>query len=391
MYHNALRTFFPLEWQQQLVHGKNRIDRTTQWIEYNGSFHGFERWLFFVNPLPVTDSPVTEILAFEMSRFLYYQITIASLVVFSISHMQPVAGQSKLVKTTITYREVDGHKIMADIYRPQGESTRPVIVWIHGGALIMGGREGIPAQISALAEAKGYAMISIDYRLAPETKLPEIISDIEAAFRWIAGEGAKQFHLNPDKIVVAGGSAGGYLTLVTGYRVQPRPKALVSLYGYGELIGDWYSTPSPHPRHNPKKISAEEAVSQTDGTVVSNARERKGNGGLIYMHYRQNGLWPQEVSGFDRDTIAGKIARYEPVRNVTGDYPPTLLIHGNKDTDVPYEQSTMMASQFKQHGVSYILKTIENGEHGFGGGNAQQIDEAYKEMREFIVRHLEAN
>ena len=109
------------------------------------------------------------------------------------------------------------------------------------------------------------------------------------------------------------------------------------------------------------------------------------------MHYRQNGLWPQEVSGFDRETIADKIAQYEPVRNVSGDYPPTLLIHGNKDTDVPYEQSTMMAAQFKQHGVSHILKTIENGEHGFGGGNAQQIEDAYKAMREFIVRHLESN
>ena len=326
-----------------------------------------------------------------MNKFLYYQITIASLVVFSILHLQPVAGQSKLEKTTVAYREVDGHKILADIYRPQGESTRPVIVWIHGGALIMGGREGIPAQVSALAEAKGYALITIDYRLAPETKLPEIISDIEAAFRWIAGDGAKYFHLNPNKIVVTGGSAGGYLTLVAGYRAQPRPKALVSLYGYGELVGDWYSTPSPHPRHNPKKISSEEAVGQTNGTVVSNASQRRGNGGLIYMHYRQNGLWPQEVSGFDRETIADKIAQYEPVRNVTGDYPPTLLIHGNMDTDVPYEQSKMMASQFKQHGVSHILKTIENGEHGFGGGNSQQIEEAYKAMREFIVRHLEVN
>lgn len=304
---------------------------------------------------------------------------------------QPVAGTSKLVKSTAVYREIEGHKILADVYRPADETSRPVLVWIHGGALIMGGRESIQPQIRRLAEQKSYALVSIDYRLAPETKLPEIISDIEAAFSWIAGEGAKQFHLNSEKIVVAGGSAGGYLTLVTGYRVRPRPKALVALFGYGNLIGDWYSKPSPHPRHNAKKISREEAGSQTDGTVVSNSSQRNGNGGLIYMHYRQNGIWPQSVSGFDLATIAERIAPYEPVRNVSSNYPPTFLIHGTRDTDVPYEESTMMAAELKRHDVAHFLRTIENGEHGFTGGNAEQIEDAYKSMQEFIASHLDAN
>ena len=74
-------------------------------------------------------------------------------------------------------------------------------------------------------------MVSIDYRLAPETKLPEIVSDVEAAFHWVGREGARQFHLDIDRIMVFGGSAGGYLTLLTGYRVSPKLKALVSLYG----------------------------------------------------------------------------------------------------------------------------------------------------------------
>ena len=232
--------------------------------------------------------------------------------------------------------------------------------------------------------------MSIDYRLAPETKLPELISDIEAAFHWLAGDGARLFHLDPHRIVVSGESAGGYLTLVTGFRVRPRPKALVSLYGYGDLLGDWYSTPSPHPRHNSRKITREEAAKQTDGIVISDARRRKGNGGLIYLHYRQNGIWPREVSGFDLAKIAEKIAPFEPVRNVTPDYPPTLLIHGTQDTDVPYEQSRMMAKQLEQHGVPFLFKPITNGEHGFGGGDPTEIEDAYRVLREFIVRHLAA-
>ncbi len=323
-----------------------------------------------------------------MSQCWNYAMTVGLIAALCATQSPTASAASRVVKTTVAYREVDGHKILLDIYRPEGNEVRPVIVWIHGGALIMGNREYVDPQVSAVAEERGYALVSIDYRLAPETKLPELISDIEAAFHWLAEAGAKQFHLDVDHIVVTGGSAGGYLTLVTGYRVEPRPKALVALYGYGDLIGEWYSTPSPHPCHNPRKITREEAAQQTDGTVISDPGQRKGDGGLIYLYYRQNGIWPREVSGFDAATITEKIAPFEPVRNVTRDYPPTMLIHGTKDTDVPFAESTMMAEQFERHGVPYVLKAIENGEHGFGGGDPQQIASAYEAMREFIVKHL---
>lgn len=302
----------------------------------------------------------------------------------------PGRAQPAFAKTTVAYRQVDGHKVLADVYRPDDQQVRPVIVWIHGGALIMGHRESVMGRLRALAKERGYAIVSIDYRLAPETKLPEIISDIEAAFRWIARDGARRFALDPNRIVVSGGSAGGYLTLVTGYRARPRPKALVAFWGYGDLVGDWYSQPSPHPRHNPRKISREESLQQTDGTVISDARRRNGNGGLIYLHCRQNGTWPKEVTGFDPVAEADEIAPFEPVRNVTKDYPPTFLIHGTRDTDVPFEQSKMMAEQLERQGVPHVLKSIENGEHGLGGGDPEQIKDAYEAMREFIIQHLDA-
>ncbi len=297
--------------------------------------------------------------------------------------------QASFVKKTVTYRTVDGHDVLADVYRVNDNEVRPVIVWIHGGALIMGHREGINADIRRLAEANGYALVSLDYRLAPETKLPEIISDIEAAFRWIANDGADLFQLDPSRMVVCGGSAGGYLTLVAGYRAQPKPRALVAFWGYGDLVGDWYSKPSPHPRHNPREITREVADQQTDGTVVSDSRKRQGNGGLIYLYCRQTGNWPKVVTGYDPSMEAENIAPFEPVRNVSKDYPPTLLIHGTKDTDVPYVESTMMADQLKKHGVPFQLESVENGEHGLAGGNPQQILKARAAAREFIIKYLD--
>ena len=299
-----------------------------------------------------------------------------------------------LEKTTVTYRKVDGHEILADVYRPKGNSVRPVIVYIHGGALIRGNRQlttdyHVPARVLSLAEENGYALVSLDYRLAPETKLPAIASDIEAAFAWLGGDDAKRFHLNTDQIVAVGDSAGGYLALTTGYRVHPKPKALVALYGYGELNTDWYAKPNPYPKYNMQKITREEAMQQTDGAVISDVNFRKGDSGKIYMYYRQTGLWPQEVSGFNPESIAKDIAPYEPVKNVTREYPPTLMIHGTQDTDVPFEESLKMAEQFKRHGVPYILRPIDKGEHGFEGGDPAQIDDAYNTMREFMLKYLE--
>jgi len=332
-----------------------------------------------------------------MRRLIFQAFSLGSVLLLSLGFFDSFAAGTSLKKTTVAYREVNGHRILADVYRPEDAKIRPVIVWIHGGALIMGNREldsleereGVTRfDFLAFAKAEGYAVVSIDYRLAPETKLPDIISDLEEAFRWLASDGAKQFHLNPRRVVVAGASAGGYLTLVTGYRVRPKPKALVALYGFGDLIGDWSSKPNPYPRYNLSKISREEAESQTDGTVISDSNERKGDGSLIYMYCRQNGLWSEEVSGFARSIIADKITPFEPIRNVTPDWPPTLLLHGTQDTDVPYEQSELMAKKFKEKGVPFALIPIDHGEHGFEGGDPQKIKEAYKALAKFIKEHL---
>src|SRR5262245_25375288 len=129
------------------------------------------------------------------------------------------------LKKTYTYKTVGEVKIQADVHRADDTRVRPVVVWIHGGALIMGSRTSVPKQLLDLCRTEGYVRISLDYRLAPEVKLPAIIEDIQDAFRWLRGEGAKLFQADPDRLVVAGGSAGGYLTLMSGWCVKPRPVA----------------------------------------------------------------------------------------------------------------------------------------------------------------------
>ena len=275
------------------------------------------------------------------------------------------AAGSELLLETHTYKTVGDLEIRADVYRvADKQAPRPVIVWIHGGALIMGHRASVPSRLKQFASDHGYTIVSLDYRLAPETKLPEIMTDIEDAFAWIREAGPERFGADPRRIAVMGGSAGGYLTLTTGYRVQPRPAVLVAFWGYGDLVGDWYSQPSPHPRHHHSKMSPEAAWQQVSGPPISDARERKGNGGAFYQFCRQTGGWPEAVSTWNPIDEAAKFFPYMPVKNVTPEYPPTFLVHGTRDTDVPYKQSVMMAEQLKQHGVKHELASIAGGEHG---------------------------
>jgi acetyl esterase/lipase len=291
-------------------------------------------------------------------------------------------------KMTHIYKTAGDVEIKADVLGYADDRSRPVVVWIHGGALIMGHRESIPRWLQDACQENGYVLVSIDYRLAPETKLPEIIADLEDAFRWVREQGPKLFHADPARIGVVGGSAGGYLTLTSGFRVQPHPAALVSLWGYGDLVGPWYSTPSPHPRHHASKLTADEAWKQVSGPPLSDSRQRKGDGGAFYQFCRQQGLWPKAVSGWDPHTEAEKFHPFMPLVNVKPDYPPTLLIHGDKDTDVPHEQSVLMAAALKTSGVQHKLLSVAGAEHGLAAASRATSDEAYRAAAAFLREHL---
>jgi acetyl esterase/lipase len=298
-------------------------------------------------------------------------------------------GAVAFEKETVVYREVGPLAIKADVYHYPDTKTRPVVVSLHGGALIMGHRENLTTGVRAFALTNGYVLVSFDYRLAPETHLPTIIEDIEDAFRWLRSEGPKRFHIDPERVAVTGGSAGGYLTLVTGYRVQPPPRVLLAFYGYGDLIGEWYSSPSPHPRHNARKISPEEAWRQVSGPLVADARDRNGDGGIFYNFCRQSGQWPKAISGWDPGREAQKFFPYMPLKNVTKAYPPTALIHGTADTDVPFQQSQLMTQELQGHGVPFQFHPIAQAEHGLAGGDPAEIKEADRKAFEFVKLYLE--
>jgi acetyl esterase/lipase len=291
-------------------------------------------------------------------------------------------------KQTFTYKMVDGCALQADVYISRPLIPRPVLLWIHGGALIFGSRSHIqPYQLAAYLRA-GFTVVSIDYRLAPETKLAQIIEDLQDAYTWIQTRGRDMFKLDNGRVAVAGHSAGGYLALMAGFCVQPRPRAIVAFYGYGDIGGTWYSRPDPFYCSLPA-VSAEEARRAVGASVVS---EGPVEARLPFYHYcRQTGRWPLEVTGHDPDREPAWYAGYCPLHNVTPDYPPTLLIHGVPDTDVPYAQSQQMAQQLAARRVEHRLITLPTLGHAFdsqqGAGQSAEVLDVLGQVVEFLQRH----
>src|SRR3979411_1194437 len=102
-----------------------------------------------------------------MKRSEFIRVTAGAMATTRFSSAQRTA-----VPQTHTYKTAGGCEIKADVYGAGGTARLPVVIWIHGGALISGSRKGLSARFHTGLLEQGFVVVSIDYRLAPETKLP---------------------------------------------------------------------------------------------------------------------------------------------------------------------------------------------------------------------------
>ncbi|HEX4072390.1 MAG TPA: alpha/beta hydrolase [Planctomycetaceae bacterium] len=280
-------------------------------------------------------------------------------------------------------------EIKADVFRPPATGRCPVVLWIHGGALIRLDRTDVNHEIKTGFLNAGYAIVSIDYRLAPESKLPQIIEDLRDGYTWLRDHGSRLFDVETSRIAVVGDSAGGYLTLMSGFAVQPRPAVLAAFWGYGDITADWYTKPSAFYRRRPL-ITKDEAWKSVGQTPLANGATHALTRRRFYLYCRQQGLWTNYVSGFDPKTQDSVLTPYCPARNVARDYPPTILVHGTEDTDVPYTQSVQMEKELTRAGVEHRLISVPHAGHDLSGGKSRQVAEAYATALAFVERHMKA-
>jgi acetyl esterase/lipase len=295
---------------------------------------------------------------------------------------------SGIVQRTFTFKFAEGCPILVDVYHATSALRAPAILWLHPGALIIGSRTWLAKEQMELYIRAGFVVVAADYRLAPETKLPDIIADVQSAYAWLRS-GAEDLPVDSDRIVVLGHSAGGYLALLAGHWLSPRPKALVSFYGYGDIAGAWHSQPDDSYRQQPL-VTETEAYQAIGQGVLSESPFDPRIG--FYVYCRQNGLWTEAIIGLDPLREPAAFDRYCPVRQVKPDYPPTMLVHGEIDTVVPVQQSINMAQACQRQGVESVLRVLPEMDHAFEMDEQALQDPViaplFEEVLTFIRKHV---
>jgi acetyl esterase/lipase len=267
-----------------------------------------------------------------------------------------------VVEDNITYGKAGGTELKLDLARPQGEGPFPAIVFIHGGGWSKGSRQGYRGQIQEAAK-RGYIAATISYRLMQydEAKketttpiFPAQIHDAKAAVRWVRAN-AKKYRVNPDRIGVTGGSAGGHLSLLVGLT---DPASGVE----GES-------------GNPGQSSRVQAVVNVFGPTD-----------MAFCYEKSSVAWIFRL--FMGGTPAEAAERYKaasPITYVSKDDPPVLTLHGDKDALVPVEQAKALDEKMKAVGACHTLMVFEGQGHGFGGEHGKKAADA---TWEFFDRHL---
>lgn len=286
------------------------------------------------------------------------------------------------------FKTVDGRPLELDAIGSNPSLRKPCLMWLHGGGLIFGSRtvSPRPAFTQALVE-RGFVVACVDYRLAPETPLEAIAGDVADAWQWLCGPGAEAVGADPQRMAVAGASAGAYLALLGGCRWAPRPRAVASLWGFGDITAPWEAEPSAHYRGFPL-VDAADARSALGLSPVPDAEGRDRS--LFYLYTRQQGCWLQEVT---RHTPAQDRAWFDPwcpLRGIGPGYPPTVLVHGRDDVDVPASESDALATRLREFGVPHTYHALPGVGHGFAGASADLVRDTEAAVADFLLEQLSA-
>ncbi|MCU1291102.1 MAG: alpha/beta hydrolase [Acidobacteria bacterium] len=221
----------------------------------------------------------------------------------------------------------------------------PLVIWIHGGAFFVGSKDDtVPLELLS----EGYAVAGINYRLSRDAKFPEQIEDCKAAVRWLRANAAK-YGLDAERFAAFGESAGGYLAAMLGttgdikefdvgenLEQSSRVQAVVDFYGPTDFLQNAFAVA------NPKSPEAQ----LIGGAILENK---------------------------------DKAAKANPIAYVTRDAAPFLVVHGDADKLVPYNQSELLAAALKKANVPVQLYAVKGGGHG---------DFDYPQIRRLISEFL---
>lgn len=236
-----------------------------------------------------------------------------------------------IAKIDVVYTKVDGWDGRADLYlNPKASKPTPVVINIHGGGWKSGTKES-QSGFSTFFKA-GFAVANMEYRLSGQAKAPAAVEDTRCMLVYLI-KNAKELNIDPNKIVIMGGSAGGHLALMGGllgndHRFDTnclgvegiKVAAIIDKYGITD-VWDWTFGP-----------------------------ESKSSSPKLWLgdNYKNEDF----------------IKSVSPIYYVNKNSPPIFIVHGDSDPTVPYQQSVDLYKKLQKLGVKSQFITVAGGLHG---------------------------
>jgi acetyl esterase/lipase len=267
-----------------------------------------------------------------------------------LAQAAPHVPENVIWQPGIEYSNPDEQHLQLNLARPKtGDGPFPAVLCIHGGGFRAGTRDGYDGLCIQLAK-RGYVAATITYRLSPNYKFPAAVHDTKAAVRWLRANAAT-YKINPEKIGVTGGSAGGHLAQFLAVTAH---------------VPEFEGTGG-----NPEQSSSVACVVNFFGPSDFTKSYGKSVDAAVVLP-----MW----LGGNLDTARELHIRASPLYWVTPDAAPTLCVHGTLDNYVAYEQAVWIVDRLKAAGVEASLLTLKGAGHGFRGDDSKTADRALFEF-----------
>jgi len=278
-----------------------------------------------------------------------------------ISIESTIKDSSVSLLANVLYKRVGNRPLHLHLLVPnEAKDPLPLICWIQGCAFGAFGPQDTFLRLPDLVQLakNGYVVASIEHRLSHEAVFPAQIEDVKAAVQFLK-EHAEEYSIDPNRVGAWGNSSGGYMVAFLGASAHIREfdldQADQSLNSSIHAVVDWYGpTDFLQMSKYPSSIDHD----------ASNSPESLFIGYPIQEH-------PELVQ------------QANPITYITEDTPPFLIMHGDQDDYVPYNQSELLFEALQQKGLNPIMYRVAGAGHGTGFGEDQLTI-----VQRFFAHHL---